>query len=90
MLIGNDKTIGIRITNEFFSQQLCQQFGGPIVSTSANISGEESPRCFSDIRNAILESVDYICESRREEKKKTQSSIIVKVDAMNRWKILRC
>ena len=48
-LIAQDRTIGIRITSEAFTKALLYRFRKPIVSTSANISGEPSPKCFAEI-----------------------------------------
>lgn len=62
-LIAEDGSIGIRITKEPFSQELCFRFQKALVSTSANISGEPAPQNFSDISEEILNAVDYICFS---------------------------
>ena len=52
-LIANDGSIGIRITDELFSRELCKRFRKPIVSTSANLSGEPSPQTFTKISATI-------------------------------------
>ena len=76
-LIAEDGSIGIRITNEPFSKELCYRFQKAIVSTSANISGEPAAQNYCDIDPRILEAVDYVCWSRRlEHKSHTPSSII--------------
>ena len=76
-LIAEDGSIGIRITNEPFSKELCYRFQKAIVSTSANISGEPAAQNYCDIDPRILEAVDYVCWSRRQEHKPhTPSSII--------------
>ena len=76
-LIAEDGSLGIRITNEPFSKELCFRFQKAIVSTSANISGEPAAQNYCDIDPRILEAVDYVCWSRRQEHKPhTQSSII--------------
>ncbi len=76
-LIADDGSIGLRITNEPFSKELCYRFQKAIVSTSANISGEPAAQNYCDIDPRILEAVDYICWSRRQEHKPhTPSSII--------------
>ena len=59
-LIASDGSVGIRVTKEEFSNQLCKRLKKPIVSTSANISGEKTPATFREIDNAILDSVDYV------------------------------
>ena len=79
-LIAEDGSIGIRITNEPFSKELCYRFQKAIVSTSANISGEPAAQNYCDIDPRILEAVDYVCWSRRQEHKPhTPSSIINRV-----------
>jgi L-threonylcarbamoyladenylate synthase len=76
-LIADDGSLGIRITNEPFSKALCYRFQKAIVSTSANISGEPAAQNYRDIDPRILEAVDYVCWSRRQEHKPhTPSSII--------------
>ena len=52
-LLAEDGSVGIRVTNEDFSKRLCQQFRKAIVSTSANISGQPSPKNFSEISEEI-------------------------------------
>ena len=57
-LLGADGSVGIRITNEEFSKKLCERFRKPLVSTSANVSGEPSPANFSEVSAVIKEGVD--------------------------------
>ena len=54
-LLGADGSVGIRITNEEFSKKLCERFRKPLVSTSANVSGEPSPANFSEVSEVIKE-----------------------------------
>ena len=76
-LIAEDGSIALRITREAFSHELCYSFQKAIVSTSANISGEPAAQNYRDISEEILNSVDYVCWSRRQEHKPhTPSSII--------------
>lgn len=72
-----NSSIGIRITKEDFSKRLVQQFKRPIISTSANLSGEANPRCFSEISDAIKAAVDYVVEYRQEDESAVPSSIIM-------------
>ena len=60
-LIAEDGSIGLRITNEEFSKELCYRFQKPIVSTSVNISGEPAAQNYCDIVPEILEAADYVC-----------------------------
>ena len=77
-LIAADGSIGIRITNEPFSKELCYRFQKAIVSTSANISGEPAAQNYCDIDPRLLEAVDYVGWSRRQEHNPhTPSSIII-------------
>lgn len=76
-LIAEDGSIALRITKETFSHELCYRFQKAIVSTSANISGEPAAQNYRDISEEIINSVDYVCWSRRQEHKPhTPSSII--------------
>ena len=75
-LIGSDNTIAIRIPDDDFCFQLLRQFNGAIVSTSANISGQPSPKSFSEISDDILKGVDYVVNSQFEKKSAKPSSII--------------
>ena len=76
-LIADDGSIALRITAAPFSRELCYRFQRALVSTSANISGEPAAQNYCDIDPRIVESVDYVCWSRRQEHKPhTPSSII--------------
>ena len=78
-LIADDGSVGIRITNEPFSKELCYRFQKAIVSTSANISGEPAAQNYCDINPRIIEAVDYVCWSRRQEHKPHTPSSIIKL-----------
>ena len=88
-LLAEDGSIGIRVTREEFSHQLCYRFQKAIVSTSANISGEPSPANFSEISEEIKNAVDYIAVSRRNEKSKSTPSSIIKLGANGEVSIIR-
>lgn len=88
-LIAEDGSIGIRITKEVFSKELCFRFQKAIVSTSANISGEPAAANYCDISQEILDSVDYVCGSRRDEKKKHSPSSIIKLGPNGEVKVIR-
>lgn len=88
-LIAEDGSIGIRITREPFSHELCYRFQKAIVSTSANVSGEPAAQNYCDISQEILDGVDYVCESRRQEHKPHAPSSIVKLAADGEVKIIR-
>jgi L-threonylcarbamoyladenylate synthase len=78
-LIAADGSIAMRITQEPFSKQLCYRFQKPLVSTSANISGEPAAQNFCDISEQLLNAVDYVCWSRRQEHKPHTPSSIIKL-----------
>ena len=77
--VAEDGTVGIRIPMMDFCQQLVAKFGRPIVSTSANISGEATPKKFADISEQIKSSVDHVVEPSLERGSTGQSSSIIKV-----------
>ena len=79
-LLAEDGSVGIRVTNEDFSKRLCQQFRKAIVSTSANISGQPSPKNFSEISEEVKSAVDYIVGYRQEEISNPKPSSIIKLD----------
>ncbi len=88
-LVGEDGSVGIRVTKEPFSQALCRQFRKAIVSTSANVSGTPSPACFSDISEEIKAAVDYVVDFRREEKTASKPSGILKLGQGGLVQIIR-
>ena len=88
-LIAEDGSVGIRVTNEEFSKRLCQQFRKAIVSTSANISGQPSPKNFSEISEEVKSAVDYIVGYRQEEMSNPKPSSIIKLDKGGVIKIIR-
>ena len=88
-LLAEDGSVGIRITTEPFSKALCEQLRRPIVSTSANISGEAAAKCFNDITPELLNAVDYVCAFRRNDTTTHQPSSIIKIDDKERITIIR-
>ena len=88
-LLAEDGSVGIRVTNEDFSKRHCQQFRKAIVSTSANISGQPSPKNFSEISEEVKSAVDYIVGYRQEEMSNPKPSSIIKLDKGGVIKIIR-
>lgn len=88
-LIAEDGSVGIRITKEPFSNALCAQLKRPIVSTSANISGEPTARYYKEIVRLILDHTDYVCLFRRDDETPHEPSTIIKINADNSFKIIR-
>ena len=88
-LLAEDGSVGLRVTNDDFSKRLCQQFRKAIVSTSANISGQPSPKNFSEISEEVKSAVDYIVGYRQEEISNPKPSSIIKLDKGGVIKIIR-
>ncbi len=88
-LVADDGSIGIRFTKEAFTTQLLQRFRKPLVSTSANISGEKSPAFFDEISEDIKNQVDYIVEFRQNDSTPANPSSIIKLGAGGRIDIIR-
>ena len=88
-LLAEDGSVGIRITTELFSKALCEQLRRPIVSTSANFSGEPAAKTFSDISEDLKAAVDYVCLFRRDDRTIHQPSSIIKIDEKERITIIR-
>lgn len=80
-LLADDGSVGIRVTGEAFSQQLCRQFRKAIVSTSANISGQPSPRNFREVSEEIKHAVDYMVDYRQDEAAASRPSSVIKLGA---------
>lgn len=88
-MTAEDGSAGFRVTDEEFSKALCYKFQKPVVSTSANISGETTPRNFYAISEEIKNAVDYVVKYNRRCKEKRSPSKIVKVSNNNVIKIIR-
>lgn len=88
-LIGTEKTIGIRIPRFPWLQNLIKQFGKPIVSTSANFSGEPSPKTFSEISEQLKQAVDYVSSQGREILANKHASKIIKINKEGEITVLR-
>ncbi len=88
-LIAEDQTIGIRITKEEFTRSLLFRFNRPLVSTSANVSGEPSPRFYDEISKEIKNAVDYIVDYRRQDHTPALPSGIIKLGLKGEIQIIR-
>jgi L-threonylcarbamoyladenylate synthase len=88
-LIARDGSVGIRITQEPFSRELCYRFQRALVSTSANISGQPAAQNYCDIAPELLDAVDYVCWSRRQEHKPHQPSSIIRLRQNGQVEIVR-
>lgn len=88
-VIHEDGSIGIRIVKHQFCQSLIQRFRKPIVSTSANISGEPSPGNFSEISDKIINTVDYVVNLQQNDKAPKKPSAIMKLAPDGQFTFIR-
>ena len=89
-VIAEDGSVGIRIPRNEFCRQLCFKLRKPLVSTSANISGENPPKGFKDISLQIKNAVDYTVHPSMEEKTSThKASQIIKLSLSGQIQIIR-
>ena len=77
-LVNEDGTVAIRLVEETFCRHLIKRFRKPLVSTSANISGEVSPAFFREVDQRIIDGVDYVVEYRRDDETVREPSAIVR------------
>ncbi len=87
--INSDNTIAIRVVNHKFCKELIHQFGKPIISTSANISGEKNPVSFSAISEDIKNKVDFIVNEKYDTSIYKFPSKLIKINADNSIEYLR-
>ena len=87
-LIAADNSIAIRIPNDEFCFQLLRKFNKPIVSTSANISGQPTPKSFKEISNEIIKGVDYVVNLHRD-KICAKPSSIIKLSTDGKMQVIR-
>ena len=88
-LLPKDKSIGIRVTQDEFCKELIRQFRKPIVSTSANFSGESFPKCFDEISQGIIDVVDYVVDWKQDEISNIQPSSVIKLGLGGEVEIIR-
>lgn len=86
---SKDGSVAVRICNDEFCNELITRFRKPIVSTSANISGQPTPSNFSEICEEIRNSVDYIVKFRQDETIRKTSSSVIRFFPDGTFKILR-
>ena len=88
-LLGEGDSLGIRIPNDEFCHRLCERFGKPIVSTSANVSGKPTAKSFAEISPEIVKGVDHVVEWRRDDMTPHQPSNIILLGRDGTFKIIR-
>ena len=88
-LVAQDGSIAIRLANDEFCRHLVRRLGKPIVSTSANISGEAPPTFFDEVSEAIRSSVDLIVKWRQDDRTPANPSQIIKWLQNGEYQIIR-
>ncbi len=88
-LLGEDGSLGLRVTQDEFSRQICYRLQRPLVSTSANISGQSSPRYFKEISPEIIDLMDYVVQFRRGDTTPHRPSSIIKLEPDGTIQIIR-
>lgn len=88
-LLAEDGSIGIRLVKDDFCKKIIQKLNKPLVSTSANFSGEKSPMKFSDINPEIIDLVDFAVEENREKVSEYSGSSVIRIWKDSRIKVLR-
>lgn len=85
-----DGSLAVRIPDDDFCRELCRRLRKPLVSTSANISGQPAPQNFNDIAPELKEAADYVCTSGRTSRQPRKPSTIIKLTEDARITVIRC
>ncbi|MEC5394907.1 L-threonylcarbamoyladenylate synthase [Bergeyella sp. RCAD1439] len=88
-LLAEDGSIGIRLVKDPLCQKIIRLLNAPLVSTSANFSGQKSPLKFSDIPSELVDAVDAVVEAHQDKIAQYSGSSIIRVWADGRIKVLR-
>ena len=88
-LLAADGSLGVRVTHEDFSRTLCRRLRHPLVSTSANFSGEKAPSDFRDIDPKMVDAVDYVAHYGRDEINAGKASNIIKIGNGGEVRVIR-
>lgn len=88
-LIGKDGTLAVRVTRHDFCRRLVRGLCRPLVSTSANISGNPAPPMFSDIDPELLAAADYVCTSRRNVRANGVPSTVMRITESGEFTVIR-
>jgi L-threonylcarbamoyladenylate synthase len=88
-LIAEDGSIAIRVVKDDFCRHLIKRFGKPIVSSSANISGEDPPAHFKDVLPDIRNAVDYVVRYRQTDREPARASTLVRFNSRGEVVVLR-
>jgi len=88
-LIRSDKTVAIRVSKDEFSRRVIEKLGKPLVSTSANASGDTTPLFFKDISNDIIEGVDYVVDLYHNSMNELKASTVIRLHKDGNFDVLR-
>lgn len=88
-IISEDGSVGVRVSKHPFCQQLIQRMRKPLVSTSANISGQPSPQNFMQISAEIIDGVDYVVDVDQHDLSEKRPSTIMRLDPSGMFEFIR-
>ncbi|MBK9390263.1 MAG: threonylcarbamoyl-AMP synthase [Bacteroidetes bacterium] len=86
---SEDGSVGIRICNDDFCNELITRLRKPLVSTSANFSGKPGPQFFDEIEKELIDSIDYVVKYRQDDRQKHSPSPVIKLNSDGTIKIIR-
>ena len=88
-VLAEDGSIAVRLVKDEFCQRLIHKFGKPIVSTSANISGDPAPKNFDEVSEEVKSKADYIANWRQDDFSEARPSSIIKLRSNGEFQIIR-
>ncbi len=88
-LIREDKSVAVRVSKDEFSRRVIEQLGKPLVSTSANKSGEKAPLFFSEIQEDILTGADYVVNLYHDSMNEVKASTIIRLHNNGNFEVIR-
>ena len=88
-LVNKDGSIAIRVTTDPFCKALIKRFRRPIVSTSANLSGQSSAPLYKMVDKSIIEGVDYVVQYRQDDETVKEPSMLVRIKDDGGMEVLR-
>lgn len=88
-MLSADGSLAVRVSSERISSAIIRGLGRPLVSTSANVSGVQSPAFFAQIADEIINQADYVCTSRRTDCTPSKPSMVIKISDNGVFKIIR-
>ncbi|QOW11759.1 threonylcarbamoyl-AMP synthase [Kaistella flava (ex Peng et al. 2021)] len=88
-ILAEDGSIGIRLVNDLFLKKIITKLNKPLVSTSANFSGQKSPMKFADISQEIIDAVDFVAEENHDKVSEFSGSSVIRIWNDGRIKVIR-